>query len=118
MSQNFTNEFKYYILLYGVFNQERNIIKNWAKYEDMFIKLVESDGKMGRQHLMQCIVLYFIRRYPNYGVYAGTFCKVLYDNEVFEESFFINWYNRKIKLDKNSAMYDRKAEKSFKEHIS
>lgn len=118
VSKNFTNDFKYYILLYGVFNNERNIIKNWLKYEDYFLDLLKTDGSIGIKHLMQSIVLYFIRRYPQQGVYAGTFCKVLYDNEVFDEKFFINWFNRKIKLDKKSAMYDRKAEKAFKEHIS
>ena len=67
---------------------------------------------------MQAIVLYFIIRYPQHKVYAGTFCKLLYDNEVFEESFFINWYNKKIKLDKSSIMYERKAEREFRQQIS
>ena len=64
VSKNFTNDFKYYILLYGVFNNERNIIKNWLKYEDYFLDLLKSDGSIGIKHLMQSIVLYFIRRYP------------------------------------------------------
>ena len=118
VSMNFTNDYKYYILLYGLFNNERNIIKNWTKYEDYFMELLKVDGKIGIKHLMQAIVLYFIRRYPQQGVYSGTFCKLLFDQEVFNEKFFIQWFNKKIKLDKKSIMYDRKAEKQFKDHIS
>ena len=120
VAKNFSNEYKYYILLYGAFNNEdRNIIKRWTQYEDLFVTLVHQDGKkVGERHLMQSIVLFFIRRYPSYGVYAGTFCKLLYEQELFNEEFFVPWFNKKLKLDKKSATYDRKAEKQFKEHIS
>lgn len=43
--------------------------------------------------------------------------KQIYDREVFNEEFILKWYNRKSKLDKNSALKDKKAEKKFKELI-
>ena len=49
------------------------------------------------------------------GVYAPTFMKKLYDEEILGEEFLLSWFNRKRKLDKNSILYDRKAEKIFKE---
>lgn len=51
-------------------------------------------------------------------MYSGTFMKVLYDQEVFDEDFIIKWYNKKVKLDKQCALYDRKAEKQFRKNIS
>jgi hypothetical protein len=46
--------------------------------------------------------------------FAPTFMKLLYDQEVFSEEFMIKWFNRKLKLDKNCALYDRKAEKQYR----
>ena len=43
--------------------------------------------------------------------------KILYDQEVFSEEFIIKWFNRKAKLDKTCALYDRKAEKLFRQAI-
>ena len=52
------------------------------------------------------------------GVYSATFMKLLYDQEVFEEEFIIKWFNKKLKLDKNCSLYDRKAERQFRKNIS
>lgn len=46
--------------------------------------------------------------------FAPTFMKLMYDEEVFSDEFLIKWYNRKSKLDKHCAMYDRDAEKAFR----
>lgn len=43
--------------------------------------------------------------------------KLLYDQEVFGEEFLIKWYNKKAKLDRNTVMSDRKAEKQFRDKI-
>jgi len=34
------------------------------------------------------------------------------------EDFLIKWFHRKRKLDKDCGLYDRKAEKSFREKIT
>ncbi len=50
--------------------------------------------------------------------YAPTFMKLLVcDQNVFSEEFIINWFNKKSKLDKTCALYDRKAEKTFRGQI-
>lgn len=43
--------------------------------------------------------------------------KILYDQKFFNEEFIIKWFNRKAKLDKTCALYDRKAEKAFRGSI-
>ena len=43
--------------------------------------------------------------------------KLVYEQEVFNEDFILKWYNKKSKLDKHSALKDKKAEKKFKELI-
>jgi hypothetical protein len=112
------NEFRYYILICGLFPPERNIIKNWTQNEEAFLELISTDGKIGIRHLMQSIIQLFIKKYPSLGVYSGTFMKLLYDQEVFEEDFIIKWYNKKLKLDKSCVLYDRKAERQFRKSIS
>lgn len=49
--------------------------------------------------------------------FIPTFMKILYDQEVYSEEFIVKWYNKKAKLDKTSALYDRKAERSFRKAI-
>ena len=47
VSLNLSGEYRYHILLCGLFNKERNIIKNWNKYEKTFLDLIALDGKIG-----------------------------------------------------------------------
>jgi hypothetical protein len=114
----YPNEFKYYILMCGLFSPERNIIKSWAAYEECFVSLVQSDGDLGIKHFMQSIIQYFVRKYPDQKKYATTFLKTLYDQEILNEEFFLKWHKKKKKLDKTCKLYDRKAEKSFRETIA
>ena len=79
VSLKLTNEFRYYILMCGIFTPERNIVKFWPQYEKIFINLVSADGKIGIKHLLQAIVLYFVRKYPDLIKYAATFMKLMYD---------------------------------------
>jgi hypothetical protein len=76
---NIPNEFRYFILICGVFPPERSIVKFWPQYEQLFLNFVTADGKIGIKHLLQAIVLYFIRKYPDLGKYAATFMKLMYD---------------------------------------
>ena len=111
ISLSLSNEYRYYILICGLFSKERNIVKFWTKNEQVFIDLVSADGKIGIRHLMQSIVQFFVRKNPQMSVYSGTFMKLLYDQEVFEEEFILRWYNKKLKLDKTCALYDKRAER-------
>lgn len=44
--------------------------------------------------------------------------KLMYDQEVFEEEFILKWFDKKLKLDKSCALYDRKAERYFRKSIT
>ena len=48
---NITPDYKYHILLCGIFNPKRSIIKNWAAYEKAFLNLVGKDGENGPKRL-------------------------------------------------------------------
>ena len=62
---NFGSEYRYYILICGLFNVERNIIKNWNQYEKIFLGLIEQDGSIGVKQLLQAIILFFMKKYPD-----------------------------------------------------
>lgn len=49
---NITPEYKYYILICGLFNPKRNIVKHWPTYEKAFLKLVQKDGEQGPKRLL------------------------------------------------------------------
>ena len=44
--------------------------------------------------------------------------KTLYDQDILDEEFILKWHKKKKKLDKNSKLYNRKAEKKFRELIT
>jgi hypothetical protein len=116
----FSGEFRYWVLLCGLFNPDpsRNIVKCWKTHEKAFLDLVKQDGKMGPKHLLQAIIVFFIRRHPaEMEKFIPTFMKILYDQDVYSEEFIVKWYNKKAKLDKTSALYDRKAERAFRKAI-
>lgn len=52
VSQGFTNEYRYFILVCGLFPPDRNIVKNWTKNEQIFLDLISLDGKIGIRHLL------------------------------------------------------------------
>lgn len=111
---NITPDYKYHILLCGIFNPKRSIIKNWAAYEKAFLNLVGKDGENGPKRLFQAIILFFINKYPQQKKYASSLCKILYDNNTYSDEFFKSWHANELKLDKNCILYDRKAEKQFR----
>ena len=113
-----THDFLFYVALVGVFPPSRNILKNWSKNQDVFVRLVKDEGKIGRDHFMQALVLYFIKKYKEeMNKYAPTFMKKLVDENIMSDKFLIQWYDKEIKLDKDSGMYDKKSERKFRELI-
>lgn len=119
-SLGFTSEFRYWILFCGLFGPEptSNPVRLWKDYEKVFLELVRQDGTRGGKHLLQAVVLFFVKRHPAEMLkFSATFMKLMYDQEVFGEEFIIKWYNRELKLDKGCHLYDRKAEKAFKGQI-
>ena len=58
-----TPDWLHFVALCGIFppSVKGGIFKKWSKYEDLFIALVKEEGKIGVQHFLQAIVLYFIK---------------------------------------------------------
>jgi hypothetical protein len=110
----FGAEFRYWVLFCGLFSPERNPVRHWVEYEKIFMELVKQDGTRGGKQLLQAVILFFTRKYPEMGKFATTFMKLLYDQEVYNEDFIIKWFEKRAKLDKTCALYDRKAEKLFR----
>jgi len=113
-----TDDFSFYVALVGLFPPSRNILKNWAKNQDVFVNLVKQEGKVGRDHFMQALCLYFIKKYnTEMSKFAATFMKKLVDENIMSEKFLIDWFDKTIKLDKDSGLYDKKSERKFRELI-
>ena len=111
-------DFLPFIALCALFPPQRNILKNWSKNEKLFIDLVQLEGKVGIDHIMQALVLFFIRKHnTELSKYAGTFMKKLVDENVMTEKYLIDWFDKTIRLDKDSNLYDKKAEKKFRDLI-
>jgi len=103
----------------GVFPPSRNIVKHWDVNEDLFLELVKNDGALGLDHFMQSLVLYFIRKYKDQlSRFSATFLKKLLDKNVISEKFLQDWFDKTIRLDKDSDLYDKKAEKKFRDNIT
>ena len=47
--------------------------------------------------------------------YASTFLKKLVDEKVLRADFLMSWYDKCERLDKESMMYSKKAERKFRE---
>lgn len=113
-----THDFLFYIALVGLFPPSRNILKNWSTNQEVFIKLVKDEGMVGRDHFMQSLCLYFIKKYNSeMGKFAPTFMKKLVDENIMSDKFLIQWYDKEAKLDKDSGLYDKKSERKFRELI-
>ena len=44
--------------------------------------------------------------------------KLLYDQSFMSDEFILKWHKKKKKLDKHCKLYDRKAEKVFRELLN
>ena len=67
---------------------------------------------------MQAVCLYFIKKYKDDMVkFAPTFMKMLVDENILSKEFVIKWFDKTIKLDKDSGLYDKKSERKFRELI-
>lgn len=116
ISLNITPDYKYWILFCGLFSKTRNVVKFWEKYEQAFLWLVAQDAPgMGMKHLLQTIILYFLYFDESQQKFVSTFFKLLYDSNVFSDTFLVEWFEKKIKLDKKTILYDRKAEKAMRD---
>ena len=115
---NLPEEFSHFVALRGLFRPSRNILKHWASNEELFIKLVKKEGKIGIDHFLQSLILYFVRVHKEeLHKYAPTFMKKLVDEDIISDKTLIKWYDKDIRLDKDSLLYDKKAERHFREMI-
>ena len=114
-----SDECLHYVALCGIFSPKRNIVKYWDLNEELFLRLVKNDGKLGIDHFMQSVVLYFIRMYnKQLSRFSATFLKKLLDNNTISEQFIQEWFDKTHRLDKDSMLYDKKAEKKFRDLVT
>jgi hypothetical protein len=112
---NITTDYKYFILMAGIFNPKRTMVNHWEKFAPCFTNLAAADGDDGLKRVFQAIIIFYMQTHPSMQKQAPTFCKTLYDTEFFSGEFFAEWHSSKsYLLDKNSCMFDRKASKAMK----
>lgn len=58
---NVTADYKFFILINGIFTAARPILTSWVKYEPAFLSLVKEFGNTGGDRLLQALMLYFHR---------------------------------------------------------
>ena len=49
----------------AIFGPDRNIVKGWDDYEQVFVLLLEADAENGIKHLFQTIIQFFVNKYPD-----------------------------------------------------
>jgi hypothetical protein len=113
---NITADYKYVIVMCGLFNPKRTLINHWVKYQNAFKALMQSDGSgMGPQRVMQAMIYMHFHKYPEMKNQFPTGVYQLYENSVIEGETLVAWHGApKGYLDKSSCMHDRKAEKESK----
>lgn len=88
---NVTADYKFYILILGIFSPPRDILKHWTKYEEVFLSLVKEFGSVGGDRLLQAILLYF-RKHPEMQPHLVDFFKLLYDQSLYPDEFYTEWF--------------------------
>ena len=109
-----TPEYKLYLCIAGIFGPNRNIVKSWDTFEKVFTELAAQDEENGVKHLLQAIIQFFVNLHPESQKFAAALCKKLYDNSVIEDSVFVKWHAKQMKLDRDSKLYDRQAESAMR----
>ena len=113
-----SKDFMHYVSLCAVFPPTYNICKHWSKHEEVFVDLVGREGNVGIEHFMQALIMYFMKFMDrDFQKYASTCMYNLWQADVLSEKFILDFAKREIKLDKDSELRDKKAEKKFTEAI-
>ena len=116
LMENLTHEHRYYMAMCGLFNdKDRDVLELWSEFEDVFKTLMEKD-KLGQQHLMQAFILFFVVKYPSQKKKAVELCKKT--KSLFPDTWFKQFGESKLKLDKNCVLKNIKAEHEFRNVIS
>lgn len=60
-----TSDYKYAILMCGIFNPKRTMINHWKKYQPLFTKLIAQDGSgSGQKRVLQATIFMHMHKYP------------------------------------------------------
>lgn len=114
---NVTPDYKFFILINAIFTPTRGILENWTKYEEIFLTLVKQAGAHGGDRLLQALCLYFNKNQEQQK-HLVDFFKLLYKQRLYEDETYKEWFAGNKKLDKNSVLYDRKAEKDVRPQLA
>jgi len=64
ISLNITPDYKYYILIAGIFNPKRTLVNHWEKYAPCFSELAAQDGDVGLKRVFQAIISFHTLAFP------------------------------------------------------
>ena len=103
-----------YIAMCGIFGPHRNIVVHWDAFQPVFNQLIAQEEDMGGKHLFQTTCQFFANVNPDMQKFAATLCKKFYDNELLDDQFFIEWHAKRLKLDRDCILFERKAESAIR----
>lgn len=72
--------------------------------------MISTDPK-GNHHFFQAVIQFYVHRLPDLQKQAPALCLELYNNSVISDQFFTSWYEKKMKLDRDTVLSDVKAER-------
>ena len=110
---NVMPEYKFYFLICSAFNPEvlESYQKNYEIISGTLGQLLKQDEQAGFVHLFMSTIQMFVNKYPDQKKHASELCLIYYNEGLIEDQYFIKWHGRKARTDKESDLYDRKAEK-------
>ena len=108
---------KFLILICAAFSPDITLTyaEKFKMIQGALTELLSQD-EIGQIHLFQATVQYFIKKQPSQKNHASEICLAYYNESMIEDQFFINWHakSKKGRTDKESDLYDRKAEKEMR----
>lgn len=101
---NVLPEYKFYFLMCGIFGPKYSPVKHWEEHESVFEKLISTDPNKGSLNLFQSVLLLF-KSHPSMSPQLETFLHKLYEREVISEQLLLDWFYKRLPLDKHSILY-------------
>jgi hypothetical protein len=89
---NITADYKYVIVMCGIFNPKRTLINHFTKYQVAFKSLIKADASgMGANRVMQALIYMHFHKYPEMKSQFPTGVYKMYENSFMDGESLVAW---------------------------